>query len=114
MTAPRYCPRPIMGDNAGMEHTHTAHLDAAAIAADPAASRAELERARHPLDLTANGEAVGVVMSRTAYENLQAIADAEMIRLSHEQYLRGEGRPMEAFLDELRAELIAIKRAKGQ
>lgn len=63
--------------------------------------------------LTVDGEARAVLLSPAAYEELakEAMAerDAASIRRSLQQLREGKGRDVNVFLDEVRAQLLAMK-----
>src|SRR5580693_4961935 len=67
--------------------------------------------------LTVNGEARAVLLSPAAYDELAREAllayDAAAIRRSIQQFREGKGRDVNVFLDEVRAQLLAMKAAQS-
>jgi PHD/YefM family antitoxin component YafN of YafNO toxin-antitoxin module len=67
--------------------------------------------------LTVNGEARAVLLSPTVYDEMaretMLARDAAVIRRSIQQFKEGKSQEANAFFDELRAELLAMKAAQG-
>ncbi len=59
--------------------------------------------------VTVNGEARAVLLSPAAYDELAREAQAAAIRRAMDQHNRGESRELHAAMDDIRAELLAMK-----
>ena len=66
--------------------------------------------------ITVNGQARAVLLSPTAYDKMareyQLARDVDSIRRSLAQHKAGDTKELHAFMDELRAELLAMKAAQ--
>lgn len=89
-----------------MPDANTDHIEASDAATNPAAVRERLQQSGHVEELAAGDEPIGYVMSADTYEVMRAAADAEMIRIGHEQSLRGEVRSVDDVFADLRARLL--------
>ena len=86
-------------------------LDAAAVASDPAGSRARLDRTGAPERLTADGQVIGIVMSPAAFAKLQSEHDTLSIERADADIAAGRISDGFAKLDELKQRLAGLSHA---
>lgn len=63
--------------------------------------------------LTVDGQARAVILSPASYDEMARDAQAEAHRRAWQQYEAGEGQELNVAMDEIRAELLAMKAAQA-